>query len=44
MLACGFSSVSKETFGVYPCAAMRGEGGTFGVPIVTTDEDRFAEL
>lgn len=44
MLACGFSRVSKDTFGWYPVAAIKGDGGIFGEPIVTIDEDGFAEL
>ena len=30
MLACGFSSVSNDTLGVYPCPATRGLGATNG--------------
>ena len=44
MLACGFSSVSKDTFGWYPCAAIKGDPGPCELLNATIDEDGCAEL
>ena len=36
--------MSNDTFGIYPCAAIRGDGGMFGEPMVIIEDEGFAEL